>query len=185
MSAYNGDMSLRPEVRIDKNGKRVTRHVKGAVVPATGRIVPPVSNRKGYISIGEYSVKDYSHLGGEETEKFTATIYRGETPVMSVRNDGRGGSNMYAPVNPEVNFRAEHDAFSRFASTLHPDLNSGAEDLLIGYARDLDKLLSSNEGDAAYRVEKYIELHNEAYSLVPALQIGESTKSLLMSNVSA
>lgn len=65
---------------------------------------------------GGFAITGYREHGGEETIAFTATLTRDGKPVASVRNDGRGGCNLFA-----FQVREAGDAWTALARASFPD----------------------------------------------------------------
>ncbi len=59
----------------------------------------------------KYSIASYKDSGfGEETPQFNAEIMLNGSVIMTARNSGQGGCNMYTAINREVSDQFEADA---------------------------------------------------------------------------
>lgn len=81
------------------------------------------------VNTGGYSVKNYKAAGGEETERFEATLTLNGEPVALVSNDGRGGSHNYRFTGGGYG-SAGYQALTDFAKATLPDAYEPADDLV-------------------------------------------------------
>ena len=70
---------------------------------------------------GGFAIKGYREHGGEETVAFTATLTLDGKPVASVRNDGRGGCNLFTFQVREAVPQWEALARELFADRFEPE----------------------------------------------------------------
>lgn len=85
------------------------------------------------VDTGGYSVKNYKADGGEETERFSATLVLDGKPVAQVSNDGRGGSH---------NYRFTGDSFGGYGSPGHQALVAAAKATRPDAYEPADELVS-------------------------------------------
>ena len=116
--------------------------------------------------LGAYEIKGFRNLPiGREGGAFTASIYRDGKRVLTVENNGDGGSNVYTDLGSGMrHFGAEIDMFKDFAAKATPEQEYEPEDSLVETMKwlgDIEKAAAKNRWPRADVIEENIRAHDE------------------------